>query len=359
MPSSLSITLRAGLAGAFALCLTLPAAVHAADAPAAPYFTITDLGTADQVASDLAPGLNSKGRVTVWRQSEKSGYRPVIAGGKKEKMLDAPAGYENEFAYSLNDHDDVVGWANTTRNPVDSLSTTHAFLVHKGKPVDIGTLGGKNSQAYGINNAGVIVGVSQITAEKQQRAFRYGAGKMDALDPLTGGTFSIAFAVNEAGVVAGGASVDAPGAPVQPVHAVLWHGKVPEDLGTLIPGRSSIAYSVNNHNDVVGVADTSTDQTVFIYSQGHMTDLDINGRAYFINDNRQVVGTKEGTERGYMIGWLWDNGALYTLNDCIDKSLGYWIEAGHKINYSGQIICTGRLQKRVHFLLLTPAKRPS
>jgi len=355
MPSRLSLALRAGVVAASVMSV-IPA--HAADTATAPYFTITDLGTADQVASDLAPGLNTKGRVTVWRQSEKSGYRPVIAGGKKEKMLDAPAGYENEFAYSLNDHDDAVGWANTTRNPVDSLATTHAFLVHKGKPVDLGTLGGKNSQAYAINNGGVIVGVSQIAAEKQQRAFRYGGGKMEALDPLAGGTFSIAFAVNEAGVVAGGASIENKDVPVQPVHAVLWQDKTPQDLGTLVPGRSSIAYSVNNHNDVVGVADTPTDQTVFIYSQGHMTDLDIDGRAYSINDNRQVVGTKEGEERGYMVGWLWDNGKLNVLNDCIDKSLGYWIEAGHKINNSGQIICTGRLQKRVHFLLLTPAKRP-
>ena len=381
MPSRLSITVSTTLA-----CLTLPILTYAdtpstTDTPAttappsptrapatptppsppspAPYFTIAALGTADQVASDLSPGINAKGHAAVWRLSEKSGYRPVITGGKKENMLDAPAGYENEFAYSLNDHDDAVGWANTTRNPVDSLSTTHAFLVHKNKPSDLGTLGGKNSQAYAINNSGIVVGVSQIDEKRHQRAFRYSGGKMTALDPLDTGTFSIAFALNEAGVVAGGSSVVIKDLPIQPVHAVIWKDKVPEDLGTLVPNRSSIAYAINNHNDVVGVADTPTDQTVFIYSQGHMTDLDIKGRAYSINDNRQAVGTEEGEERGYMVGWLWDNGNTYKLNDCIDKTSGYWVEAGHKINNAGQIICTGRLQKRVHFLLLTPAKRPS
>lgn len=324
-----------------------------------PYFTITDLGPADQVAADVMPGLNAKGDVTVWRLQD-AGYRPVLVStGTADAVLDTPAGYFNEFAYSLNDNGDAAGWANTTKNPVDSLSTTHAFFFSKGKSVDLGTLGGKDSQAYAVNNGGVVVGVSQTNVPRQQRAFRYADGKLDTLDPLSGGDFSIAFAVNEAGVAVGGASMSVKGSDIQPVHAALWRGKKPQDLGTLTPGRGSEAYAINNHNDVVGVADTPTGQTVFLYSQGHMTDLDIDdGRAYSINDNRQAVGTHEGTERGYDVGWYWDNGTTYTLNDCIDKTAGYWIESGDKINDAGQIICTGRLAHRVHFLLLTPAKRP-
>jgi probable HAF family extracellular repeat protein len=324
-----------------------------------PYFTITDLGTVDQVAADVVPGLNSKGRVSVWRLSDGTGYRPILLGANDmDTALDAPKGYENEFAYSLNDQDDAAGWANTTRNPVDSLSITHAVFVHKGVGVDLGTLGGRDSRAYAVNNAEVVVGVSQLAGNKLQRAFRYSKGKMETLEPLASGDFSIAFAVNEAGVAAGGAAIKVKGAAMQSVHAALWKGKSPQDLGVLVPGRSSVAYAVNDHNDVVGVADTKTSQTVFLYTQGRMVDLGIDGRAFSVNDNRQVVGTREGEERGYMVGWLWENGTTYKLNDCIPPQSGYWIVSGDKINNSGQIACTARLNKKVHVVLLTPAKRP-
>jgi len=343
----------------FALaCAALTISSTAVAAPAdTPYYTIADFGTVDQVAADVVPGLNGKGRITRWRQVDNSGYRPVIQWDDKQNVLDAPKGYLNEFAYSLNDHGDAAGWANTTQNPVDSLSTMHAVYVHKGKAVDLGTLGGKNSRAYALNNGGVVVGSADL-ADKSSRAFRYSAGHLEALDPLAGGKFSIAFAVNEAGVVSGGAAIEDATVPVQPVHAVIWHGSKPQDLGVLVPGRSSVAYGINNRNDAVGVADTRTDQTVFLYSQGHMTDLGIGGRAFSINDNRQVVGTREGAERGYMVGWLWENGTAYALNDCIPPKTGFWIESGDRINDAGQIVCTARLDKRVHVVLLTPAKRP-
>lgn len=350
MPST---RLLASVCAAFGLTCAAACA-----APTAPYYTITDLGTVDQVASDVVPGLSSNGTVTIWRLAEGTGYRPVAISGSTQTGLPAPKGYQNEFAYSINDHGDAVGWANTTLNPVDSLSTTHAVLARGDKAVDLGTLGGRDSRAYAINNAGVVVGVSQLAASRDQHAFRYSAGKMEALDPLDGGKFSIAFAVNDAGVVAGGAGFVLKGSPISPVHAVIWRGKKPEDLGVLTPGRSSVAYAINNHNDAVGVADTRTEQTVFLYSQGHMTDLDIDGRAYGINDNRQVVGTREGTERGFMIGWIWDNGVTYALNDCIKPKSGYWIEAGDKIDNDGVIVGIARLMGREHAVVLTPAQRP-
>ena len=73
-------------------------------------------------------------------------------------------------------------------------NVTHAFLYHAGALDDLGTLGGDTSYAYGINDAGAIVGESQITkfstpqggTASPWRAFLYSAGSMTDLGSLHG-----------------------------------------------------------------------------------------------------------------------------------------------------------------------------
>ena len=71
--------------------------------------------------------------------------------------------------------------------------------------LDIGSLGGANVVATGLNNLGQVVGYATTTAS-QQHAFVTGHGGRGMVDMgALGGTTSAAWAINDAGQVVGSA----------------------------------------------------------------------------------------------------------------------------------------------------------
>ena len=110
---------------------------------------------------------------------------------------------------------------------------------------DLGTLGGTQSFAYGINNSGQVVGYSD-TSSGNQHAFLYSGGVMQDLGTL-GGTSSGANGINNSGQVVGG-SFPSSGHG----HAFLYSGGVMQDLGTLSGRAGSGANGINTSGQVVG-----------------------------------------------------------------------------------------------------------
>jgi probable HAF family extracellular repeat protein len=115
----------------------------------------------------------------------------------------------------------VVLWGcqETPTEPAASLSRSRAaagtFTV-----VDLGTLGGTYSQAFGINPRGQVVGESFTAGENADvHAFIWKKGVMTDLGTL-GGDFSQTNAINPAGQVVGVSST-ASGEG----HATLWTRK--------------------------------------------------------------------------------------------------------------------------------------
>ncbi len=133
-------------------------------------------------------------------------------------------------------------------HPFDTLRAV-VWKVGEGMR-SLGTLGGNNSEALGINASNEVVGDSFVS-KGIDHAFLWtpGAGMQD-LGTL-GGKKSFAIAINSSGQIAGYSYTSA-GASEQ--HAVLWTGQVPQDLGTL-GGTNSFALGINDTGQVVGLAD--------------------------------------------------------------------------------------------------------
>ena len=352
----------ARLAGVLASAAVAPVLAGGAAAAhsAAPRYEVIDLGVIQRLAVDVTPGLSRSGNTVIWHEGEAQTFTGLLRMGAKERTLIPPHGYQNSFAYSVNDRGNAVGWSNTTANPVDSASVVHATLFGRSGSIDLGTLGGHRSRAYAINDQNVVVGVSEL-ADGSQRAFRYAAG-MEPLEALTGGTYSIAFDINNVGLIAGASAL--PSSSNKPrVHAVLWLNGVPQDLGALEESGNSIAYAVNDRGEATGVSDLDGEETVFLYSQGTMRDLHIRGHALGINNAHEIVGSLEPPERGRPRGFLWHEGVLTELNTLIPTG-SYQIEVAYRINDRGQILCSGMgpaamAQGNLHALLLEPrGKRP-
>jgi len=188
-------------------------------------------------------------------------------------VFPAPAGYSS--AVAINSRGAAVGSATLETGNGNSVAfPTHAVLYSGGTIMDLGTLGGADSEALGINDSGMIVGDSQTATSTLQHAFYYN-GAMQDLGVLPGGTESTATAINSSGTIVGQSTLTG-GA-----HAVEWipngaGGYSIQDLGSVGPlaGNYSQANAINSSGQIVGLTDTPQNtQDAFIYSNGVMTDL--------------------------------------------------------------------------------------
>lgn len=190
----------------------------------------------------------------------------------------APAAYSS--AAAINSKGDAVGLSLGAAGG-STTNDTHAALFSGGTVVDLGTLGGYNSEALGINDSGIIVGDAQTAPVTGQstgpiHAFYYD-GTLHDLGVLPNGSGSSATAINASGAIVGWSYTTNGGY----AHAVAWAkagngGYAIQDLGTLAPlaGNYSSANAINSSGQIVGIADTPQNgQTAFIYSNGVMTDL--------------------------------------------------------------------------------------
>ncbi len=183
----------------------------------------------------------------------------------------------------------VVGQANLAGN-----AFTRAFRYTNGVMVDLGTLGGSSSAASGISADGtVIVGYSALAGNAIYRAFRYANGIMTDIGTL-GGSGSTAAGISANGeVIVGQSYITGNGGR----HAFSHTGGVMTDLGTL-GGTNGMASGVSADGAViVGYSSTSsnTNTHAFRYASGVMADLGTIGgdysNAYSVSaDGAVVVG---------------------------------------------------------------------
>lgn len=191
---------------------------------------------------------------------------------------------------AINDAGCITGYSALTGD-----ANHHAFLwTPSGGMVDLGTLGGPNSEGWRVNSSCEQVAGSASTASGSYHAFLWTqAGGMIDLGTL-GGSSSGVTGFNDAGQVVGSSTL--PGDAV--AHAFMWTaatGMV--DLGTL-NGNSS-AHALNASGQVAGVSQKSTAgnglfHPFFWSASSGMIDLGTLGgtisSVWAMNSSGQVIG---------------------------------------------------------------------
>jgi probable HAF family extracellular repeat protein len=207
-----------------------------------------------------AGGISDDGRIVI-NAGTGDAVRAFVYDGQSMRDLGTLGGRDS-VAFGVSGDGQVTG-SSTTAEGIG-----HAFRYADGAMHDLGTLGGRSSVGIAISNAGDVTGWSNIGNDGSSHAFLHSGGGMRALDTL-GGEDNWGWAINALGTVAG-VSYTAE----RSTRAFLFDGRTMRGLGTL-GGRDSWATGINVHGHVIGYARTAGDQSIdaFIYIDGVMHAL--------------------------------------------------------------------------------------
>jgi len=321
-------------------------------------YSVKDLGALQDLAgrTDAGPnGINNAGQVV---ESNVTGgaYRALVFNGSWTNL--GTLGGNESLGSSINEAGQVVG------NSLTSGGLTHAFVWIPGggggvpgnpQMVDLGTLGGSGSQAYGINRSGQISGFAQTS--RNEHAFVFSGGTMtDIGASLSGMPNSFGYSINSSGQVAGTAY----NSSYSTSHAFFFDGATTKDLGTF-GGQSASALAINDQAQITGyVTGTNGFDRAFRYTAGVMTDLATLGGHYSyglsINNSNVIVGGSFLDSRDTIYhAFIAGANLLVDLNGMLDASgAGWTLVEARAINDSGQIAGVGTYAGAKHTFLLTP-----
>jgi probable HAF family extracellular repeat protein len=151
-------------------------------------------------------------------------------------------------AISINKFGRITGHFYTSAH----IGYSRAFFHRDGdEPIDLGTLGGKNTVVSGINDADQVVGHSQ-TLSGELRAFVWDRihGFL-IINPFPGGAQSLAYDINNLGQVVGASE-----SAVSRLRAFIYSGGRMRNLNSLIPADSGwelvTAKAINDRGQIVG-----------------------------------------------------------------------------------------------------------
>ena len=351
-----------------------------ADAAIPPGYTITDIGFLGNGWGHQF-GINEAGQVVskayfehgqehafVWADSNGNGR--TDPGEMRD--LGTLGGMESN-AMGVNNSGQVVGGSNIPGEP-----GARAFLWENGAMINLGTLGGPESGASCINDSGQVAGMS-YPASANFHAFLWAdgngnglsdPGEMKDLGTPLGYNHSRAGCINNSGQVGVYACVD--DATTVPWRAFLWtdgNGNGQSDPGEMqdlgaLGGTSSIPRGMNDSGQVVGGATTGTEGEghAFLWEHGVMTDLGTLGGTdsygWDINGLGQAVGWAHTPTEQH--AFVWENGTMTDLNGLITSGSGWVLQEAAGINDSGQITGMGVYEGQGnHAFLLTPIPEPS
>lgn len=249
-------------------------------------------------------------------------------------------GPANSWAYGINNAGVVVG-----DYPVGG-ERRRAFLNRGKGLVDLGALKGVSSVATGINERGEVVG-NWSTADGRQRGFIYACGKARDIAPIPG-KFTTYTDINDAGyITTAGANPEtgeiraylrAPNGAFTHLGAIPWDGSgAPETVPT----------ALNNRNQVTGRSGRfntpEPGYRAFVWKNGTILDLGDLGSTpntgHAINDRGQIAG------EAYLpagprdsSAFLYSHGRMIMLDT--RPATEYKFSSGNGINNRGHVVGT-------------------
>lgn len=214
--------------------------------------------------------------------------------------------------------------------------------------MDLGTFGGTQSVAYGLNDFSRVAGAAHDT-NQHERPFVWADGVLQDLGTFSNGVQGAAWDINNAGEITGHADVS----PTN-FHAFLRDTNgILQDLGTL-GGASSAGRRINELGRVAGWSmeglynPDPTDPQAMFWDGTNMMDLGTAGnylssQSYGINGEDQVVGFTfhwDPAPRWWSFIWedLNTNGATDPGEMRVLGTLGGGYSTAYGINNSGQVV---------------------
>jgi probable HAF family extracellular repeat protein len=317
---------------------------------------------------DAANFINERGWVTGAADLTGSHHEHAYLW-RDGNMLDlGTLGGTNSLSWPVNDRGEVAGDSVTsTVDPynedfchfvIDGVPqpTNHTCLGYvwvRGVMTALPTLGGNNSQVFGSNNRGQVVGTSENTRRDpsctppQTLAFVpviwQPEGVIRELRLFPGDRAGAALGINDRGQVVGGSGTCAPVSPAISVHALLWEDGRVTNLGGFGGTMNNAAFGVNNRGQVVGFSALAGDAAIhaFLWQNGTMTDLgtlpgDTFSFAFGINDEAQVVG--QSCDASFNCrAFIWQGGAMSDLNALVPPGSSLHLMQASSINSGGEI----------------------
>ena len=238
--------------------------------------------------------------------------------------------FSQPFAINLNNV--IAGSSNLSNND------QHSVLWSKGRLTDLGTLGGSNSIAFGMNDSESVVGEAETSTSDPNGEDFCGFGthlicqpfywQNSVMTPLRtlGGNNGVANWVNRFGTVVGQAEnattdTTCPAPQKLEFKAVSWENGKAKELHVKNGDPESIAFAINDYGKIVGGSGTCTAfNPIFLnnlqpvhallWEKGKVVDLGSLGGSYgnlatFINNQGQVVGFSDLAGDTTSHGFLW------------------------------------------------------
>lgn len=278
----------------------------------------------------------------------------IYSGGNVQTLGPSP-GFTRSEGRDINASGQSVGILTNVAAGYDF--TDRAFLHSGGAFTQLPTLSGTGyTHAYGINDAGTIVGMSAF------KPFTYtpGSNALTQLpNPAGADGNGAAMSINEAGDIVGRVGVAGERRPA------IWSGGSGNLLSLPTGATAGEALQITDDDIILGLSSyTGSTRATRFSETGPAIDLGTLGGFYSeptdANASGQIVGWSYLAGPGFpQSAFLYENGQMYNLNTLLAPGSGWVLHRAHSINDAGEILGIGTFNGTRSGFLLSPVPEPA